>query len=362
MKIEVAGKDYDNFIRASAEIRLDALSNTFLFEATSEDARPLPFKGGESCEISANGTKILDGFIEVVNVDGSAENHVIKIQGRDKTADLLDSSIADLSDLRAPITLKRIIELVIKDIGASIKVIDEVQPKPYNPSEDLAAPEPGENAFEFIEVLARKRQVLLTSNEDGDLVIAAGSGIFIPAFVQNRVRDSANNVLRYAVSYDSTGRFNVYRSVSQLNATTLNLLKILDFDSIVSQGVDKIIRDEEIREGRQMVTMSESNSSTAENERRATWEANIRKARGKVYSATVDGFRNQTGDLWRINRLVNVDDEYAGIKAKMLVNSVTFAMNEESGRTTTLSLVESNAYSLELDEPRTEELGLGLSF
>ena len=359
MKIEVNGTEYANFVSASVVIRLDTLSNTFAFEATSEDAKPLPFKGGESCTVTVDGELVLTGFIEIVNVDGDAESHTISIEGRDKTADIVDSAIDVLSDTRPPISLKTLIERVITHVGAKISVIDLAKPAEFNAAEDLFAQEPGQNAFEFIEAPARKRQVLLTSDEKGNLVITASSGKEIAATIQHRVADDTSNVLRYSVSYDLTGRFRKYLSSSQLNIIPLNLAGIASNDEIVSQGTENVVTDSDVREGRQLILASESMFSSSQGEDRATWEANIRKARSRVYSATMHGYRNQTGDLWRVNTLVKVNDEYADIEATMLINSTTFSLSEQDGRTTVLSLVERNAYTLELEEPTTEKVGSG---
>lgn len=375
MRIEVDGVEYSNFVSADATLRLDALSNTFSFEATAEDAIPLPFKGGEACKVSVDGEQVLAGFIELVNVDGGPEDHSIALQGRDRTGDILDSSIAGgFSDLGQSISLKRIIERVIAHLDPDtpardrIQVVDEVNPARFNKAEDLAAPEPGQNAFEFIESKARKRQVLLTSDADGNVVISLGTGVEVEAFVQHRIQDNTNNVLSYSASFDTTGRFNVYQTVSQLNPTAFNFSTSPTISSLVSQGGKSVV-DALIRKGRQHVLVSENMSSGTEDEKRTRWEKNIRKARGQVYSAVVTGYRNQTGNLWAINELIQVVDEYAGIpraggSGKMLVNSVTFSLTgeEDAGRTTTLSLVQPDAYSLALEEPVEEELGGGLTF
>lgn len=366
MRIEVDGVEYLNFESASATVRLDALSNTFSFEATSEEARPLPFLGGEACRVLVDGEVVLTGFIEVVDASGDSGSHSIGIVGRDKTGDLLDSTIDKLSDLRGGrLALKTIIERVIAHLNPKdptfIRVVDLAKPASFNPAEDLHAPEPGQNAFEFIEKLARKRQVLLTSNGDGDVVITASSGKEVNASIQHRVKDNRNNVISYSVSHDTTGRYNLYKSRAQLNATATSLAGTTSNDSIVNQGDAVQATDKDIRRGRQLVLVSENMSSGTENQNRARWEANIRKARGRVYSAVVDGFRNQTGNLWTINELVRVHDEYAGIEATMLVNSVEYSLSPDEGRTCTLSLVERNAYTLELEEPETEEIGSGLA-
>ena len=360
MKIEVNGVQYGDFTAANATLRLDALSNTFGFAATSDEAQPLPFRGGEACKVFVDGEQVLAGFIEVVNVSGDSTNHSIDIQGRDKTGDLLDSSIGSLEPLSGRVSLATLCKKVIAHIGASIEVVDEVNPKSFNAAEDIANPDPGDNAFEFLEKYARKRQVLLTSNAEGNLVITTSSGEFVLGFLQNRIDDvgETNNVLRYEVSYDTTGRFNLYRSISQLNPNALSLAGDISPSVIANQGSTS--SDADIRRGRQHVLVSEAMSSSGQSADRAKWEADIRKARGRVYSATVDGYRDQFSDLWRINKLITVLDDDAGIEAKMLINSVNFSLDsqaESGGRTTTLSLLARNAYTLELEEPVEDEVG-----
>ncbi len=365
LTLEVNGTQYAGFTGASVEIRLDALSNTFSFEALSDQAQQLPFKGGESCRVFVDEEQVLAGFIELVNVQGDGSSHSIQVQGRDRTADLLDSSIGPpLGALRAPITLKALCQRVIKNLKTDIEVVDLVNPAPFSPTEDIADPEPGDNAFEFLERYARKRQVLLSSNADGDMLITASSGEETTGSLVNRIGDpeGLNNVLTYSVSYDSTGRYNLYRAISQLNPDALSLAGDTDALTIASQGDLQQAIDEEIREGRQRILISEAMTSSANSTDRATWEANIRKARGRVYSCTVSGYQDQAGDLWRVNTLPTVLDDDAAIEARMLVNSVSFQLSAGRGSATTLTFVERNAYTLQLEEPVTVKETVGDAF
>jgi prophage tail gpP-like protein len=265
--------------------------------------------------------------------------------------------------------LKTVIERTIASLGAApgqvgsaeISVTDEVNPDLFNEAEDLISPEPGDNAFEFIEKWARKRQVLLTPNGDGNVVITRGSATRIDAFLIHRVNSDDNNVISWGVDYDLTTRFNRYKMPSQLNLVALILAGFTTTEAIVEQGGGgNVITDGNIREGRQMVIVPEANSSDSESRKRAKWEKNIRKARSRIYSAVVDGYRNQTGDLWRVNRLIRVDDVFAGIDSVMLVNSVIYGLTEDEGSTTDIALVNRDAYTLEPTTASEEdELGIG---
>lgn len=357
MKLEVNGIQYDNFTAASCEIRLDALSNTFSFEAAVAEGEPLPFKGGEACRVIVNNKPVLTGFIEVVDVSYSASDHTITVLGRDKTADLLDSNINEISDLRAPITLKEIIEKVITDIKADLKVVEDVTTEPFDAAQDVAAPEPADNAFEFIEKYSRKRQVLLTSDGDGNVVITRGSAQTAVGSIQHIIGAKDNNVIASSFSFDTTGRFNIYKFASQLNPFALNLAGETGLDSVVAQSGG--VSDPDIRIGRQLILVSEAPFSDDQNEARAKWEASIRKARGLVYSATVPGHSvdpsDPTADLWQINKVYQIVDDYLGKSEPMLCNSVTFTLDIDGGTQTSLAFVDQKAYSLELEKPQTSK-------
>ena len=360
LEIEVGGVRYAGFTSAAVEARMDAACRSFSFEATSSEGKPFPFKGGEACRVLADGELYATGWLEIVDASGDSADHEISLKGRDLVADLVDSTLGVLADIRAPIGLATIARRVLSHLDSGVKVVDLASPERFNEAEDMAAPEPGKPVFEFLEALARKRQVLLNSNAEGNLVIARPSGGRSGATLLHRVESDENNVLSWSVSYDSTGRFRRYQSLSQLNVVPTLFAAGVDLASIVSQGEGRVVTDRGVRRGRQMVVASESAYSAAEGDKRARWEASFRRARARVYSASVDGFRDFKGRLWTPNVLVRVLDEFAGIDADMMVNGVKFEFTPEGGSVATLALVEKDAYTLDLADPKNQELGLGL--
>ena len=353
--LEVGGVQYTNFTTARCELRLDSLSSTFSFGAVAPDGVTLPIKGGDPCKVYADGDLILTGFVEVISVSYDSQGHQITISGRDKTADLLDSTLGAVDDIRADgLALKKLIELIIAALGLTLTVIDEANPEPFNSAEDLATPEPGDNAFSFLEGYARKRQVLLTSNGEGNIVIAKNSGITSPGRVQHVIGAEDNNVMSSTYSFDTTGRFNSYKLSSNLTPVALNLAGDTDLASSVNQSGGTI--DSEIRVGRQLVIIAEQPSSSGVCGDRAKWEADIRRARGLIYSAKVPGFRIgwDVDDLWQINRVYQIVDDFVGKVEPMLSNSVVFSIDVDSGRNTEIGFVGKNAYTLFLPPVETE--------
>lgn len=358
--IEVNGVEYRNFKSASVTTQIDAVAGTFEFEAVSTQARPLPIRQGDKCKIVVDGEAVLTGYIETLDVDYDSSSHGITLSGRSKTADIIDSSINAL-EIKPPISLKSTIQKVISHIGIrDINVIDAAgNLERFNKAEDLLSPEVGQNAFEFIEKLARKRQVLLTTNGDGDIVIVKPGADTAPVAIQNTFDGDQNNIETASVSYDNTERFGKYVVASQLNMTTMSLSGDANTKAMTNQKSTAVI-DNEIRSSRQMVIQAESSSSEKQVLDRAKWEANIRKTRGVVYSTTLPDF-SIDGKLWKTNQLTAIRDEFAGIEAVMMVNSVNFTL-DKSGASTNLSFVDRNAYTLLLNEPeKGNKKGVGLT-
>lgn len=355
----VDGDEYSGFIGATVVLSLIDLCNTFSFEATAADGVPLPFKGGETCQVFVSGELVLTGNIELITIDGSGDDHRITIQGRDKCGDLLDSMISgEIDEIQGSISLKRICELVIEDLGLDIKVIDNVNPPLFEDLIDLSSPEPAQGAFDYLETLARKKQVLLSSNSEGNIVIQQSSKIVAEgAFIHHRVGDpeGLNNVLEYASSRDQTGRYNVYKVAGSLSLPATALGQIgLSSDYMSSQL--SLVRDVAIRKGRQFVLVDESIIPSGDGKVRARWQRDIDRARGTSYSVTIHGHEHQGGKLWSENELVSVLSEYAGINDQMMVDQVQF--DQSPGTNTVLTLIDKNAYALSLSEPTEDDFGI----
>ena len=67
-----------------------------------------------------------------------------------------------------------------------------------------------------------------------------------------------------------------------------------------------------------------------------------------IYSAVVPEFRvgGNSGELWQINRIYQIVDDYIGKTEQMLCNSVTFTFDIDSGSNTSLGFVGQEAYTL----------------
>lgn len=353
LKLEVDGVPFDTYLSFSVSRSMENFSGSFSMTATDADVKGFPIKLGSLVKATINGFPILTGYVEKTSPSVSASSHEVTIDGRDVTADLIDSTLdASSVELTTPISLEEVIARVQAAVGTRLKVINNVPGlKPYG-ADELVSCKAGDGAFAFLEKFARKRQVLLNTDGLGNITISRNSEEEAEfAIFNDKDGNLLNNVLSSSASYDNSDRFRDYVVVSQANLTTTpSFGDEPDLDAMVSVK-SSVITDSEIRPGRTMVIVAEKNSSIAEAIERAKWEANVRKARSRTYSVTLDGLvMPGTSKPYPINRLVEVSDEAVSIFSIMLVKSASFSVSADSSETS-LELVNPDAYTLELAEP-----------
>lgn len=357
--IEVNGQQYTNFVSISVRKSLVDLCDAFTFTASSVSGFP-PFKIGDEVTIYINTKLELVGFIEKINGNATDNSHSVTYSGRDKTCDFLDSSINQVNEIKADesLTLKRIIEIIRDDLGSQLQVIDELDAPPFNKAEDIIKPNPADNAFDFSLKFARKRQAILSSTIEGNILISDASPEAINAILISKVKSDSNNVLSESWNVDDTRRFNRYIFKSQNSLVALNQSGDAENEGIVNRKNGFI--DETIRKGRQRVTKVASYGHD-ELQKRAEWAGKIAKSEAIQYTCTVKGFAYDTANLWQTNKLVKVDSERADIDREMLIKTLEFTQSEsEEGKSafsTTLNLVDKDAFILKTEEENAKQRG-----
>ena len=228
----------------------------------------------------------------------------------------------------------------------------------------------GENMFEFLEKFCRKRAVLLTSNGDGDIVIARAGQETMNGILLNELENNSNNVKSGSINYDYSNRYYKYICKSQGNASIAGLiddstgLGLADLSGTKGQAID-----EDIRQTRFLEFTNETSSENSSNEERAKWEANIRRARSLVYTCELNHLFVKTEEIftstafiqsglniagipegkkftfYEPNKLIPVKDDFCGIDAVMLIRSVNYNLSDVGGMRIILELVPKDAYT-----------------
>ena len=351
IELIVKGIPYKDYILARGTVSIESMANDFEFTASAVNGFP-PFKSGDSVVIIIDGIKRITGSIEEVNGVDEEGSHTVTYSGRDKTGDFIDSDINGLDDLRSPISLGGIIRELITNIGSDIKVINHIIPATFNPAEDLIDIHDGDKAMNIALAYARKRQVLLSSTADGDILITQSTPTDSGVTLQS-IKGGLNNIIGQSWSVRSSQRFRTYIHRGQLDPRTLNFAGATSNDSLENQGAKitdaQVIDGVEVgpRQGRQMVVVEKNAYSNEQLKQRAKWSRQLAKARSTRYNCSVKGHVDQNNNQWTENTLVQINSDSANITRKMLLNTITFVQGEGIPTTTDLGFVERDVYTVD---------------
>ncbi len=299
------------------------------------DAMGRELHPGLSCQVQIAGEPVITGYIDEIGGSHDGRTHEITASGRDRVGQLVDCSAVHTSGEWKDRTLLQLATELCKPFG--VKVLAEAP---------IGAPFPkwklqqGETVYETIERAGRHRGLLAVSNGLGDLVLTrAGTG---------RASDSlllGENVLHASWSWSDADRYSDYIGKGQQAGTSL--LSVFEAASPKAEAKDPLIKL-----NRPFIVIAEEPGDSGTLLERVRWEAAVRAGRSRQLGVTVQGWRQSTGELWRPNHLVQVDDELAGLRREMLIASASYSVDQSGGSVTSLSLALPEAYVPEpLKEP-----------
>lgn len=341
----INGTPFTDFVEGSVTSSLTSMANDFRFVASAVGTFP-PFKQGDPVVARVDGETVLTGFIDEVSGSDSEGSHVVAYSGRDRTGDFLDSQINVIDDIQASdaLTLQRIIRIVLDHLGSGLQVLDAFGPPPFNQAEDIVTPEAGESAFDFVSKYAKKRQALLSSTGDGDILITQSEPTDSGAVVQRLSGSDSNNILRQSWTINATTLHNKYVHRGQLDPRALNFTGGASVENLENQSGQ--FTNSDARAGRQFVKVEGESYGSDQLTDRAKWTGQLAKARATRFSCTVRGHQMPAGGIWEVNTLVQVNSDVADISRKMLLDSLTFSESENGPTITSLELVEANVYTI----------------
>jgi prophage tail gpP-like protein len=347
MSIRVNGVNLSGFKSGTAFRSMEALCGSFNFTSSVQDDETFPVKVNDLVEVLVDGQTIATGYIDAGSGSYDATTHEATVRGRDLLQDLVDSSIGATKQFTGG-TLESITKTVLSDLGfTGVNIINEAGTiKPFEVTETESA-EIGMGAFDFLEVYARKRQVLLTTDGLGNIVFARGTTVAPTTRLVMKRGHDGNNILRASYSKDYSKRYNKYKVAAQQNISLLD--STFEQATVDQKGVVLDTGKEEIRATRYLEINAEDNMVSETAKERATWEANFRRANSIIYNPVVQGHLD-VDKPWAPNTLVYVEDEYAGVVGNRMIKSVNYMYDLTEGSITELITTSEDAYTLQAVE------------
>jgi prophage tail gpP-like protein len=336
-EVVFGGAVYDAWKAVRLTRQLDAISGAFDVSAGSP---PLwPARPDDEAEIRIGGEPVFRGHVEDLEAEWE-EATLLRLGGRERTADLADCSAEEFELSNAP--PRTIVEKLLEPFELPLQWLAE------DGTSNLPVPifrvQPSETAWSAIERVSRLRGVLVYSNGLGGVVVARVGAVDAAGSIEE-----GDRLKKATVSYSNVDRFSTYTVRGQRAGTDD------DWGGTVAQAEGRAF-DGNVGRHRPLELVAEGSVSDAIAQQRAEWEAIVRAARAFRVVVTLKGWRQtEGGPLWAPNLLVPVSIPSIRISGRFLVNRVDFTSDEDAGTMAVLELVSPRAYKpVPLVDPEEE--------
>lgn len=348
IELEVNGIRYSGWTDVSASKSIESLAGQFRFSTTVKQTEAgiiqNDLKVQDEVKVYVGDVKFLTGFIEDLTVEYSADSHSITVAGRDKLADLIDSSIIQKQYKQT--NFIKLVRAVLKDNGyTDIKVIDNAKDilgatVSLAVNDSVIKTEKGDSIADFLDRYAKKLQILITSDEDGNMVMTReGDELSLGSLISTSQKQNVLpvNILSASVNINTVDRYKFIEMYSQSDNTSFTV------NTVKQSG---IAIDDTIRGPRRKRMTLGSSTSTNSLTSLAKWSVNIRKAKGLRYNCRVQGVFSAGDFIWKSNTLVQIKDDRCQLNGQFLIQGVTFGRSVQ-GTFTDISVVQKGAFSVE---------------
>lgn len=341
----INGQEYSQFSEISIKRNIEAIASSFEFVASNEFSEDFPFHAFDDCVVKVNEKDVLTGYVTFLRPVYSNMDHSINIIGYDNTKDVADTDIYNNSQITEAKSFKSLIEDMLTSHGITgIGVIDAVGNLELGEDDLYIASETGSSLYEYFMSIAKKKQVLLSTDGLSNIVIYRNESPDKTNLSLRNIRGKSNETIKSAsCTFDYNKRFKTIKVRSQDGADT----------DIRGESVDTNISRE-----RTKTIISELVFNADECKKLADWEVNNRRLNSIIYKCVVAGFWAKENTIFAPNQFYNIEDDYCGLKKTMLLKEVEYSYSNISGSVSSLTFVAKDAYTLAPNPLKvTDDLG-----
>lgn len=307
---------------------LESIANTFSFrfddkfQVTNEK---WPFKPSDLVRINIGEERVITGRIDQMSVGFSAGSRNVSVTGRSLAGDLIDCSVSEPYEY-ANLNVISIAEQLTAAFG--IKVFTSVESKII----EKFALKPGETVYTALDRAARLQGFFWVSTRAGNIRLTKISRARADTELHQDV-----NMKTGSIQFNESERFSIYKVIGNRSGTEEF------FGKSSSEPIGSAI-DEGVKRFRPMTVVAESSIDSDQATDRAQWEAAVRLAKGLEVEGSVQGWRQETGNLWGVNQLTRLRSKFLGVDTDFLITQVVHTKSNTGGTVSSISLRHENAF------------------
>lgn len=337
--LEVGRTEWGGWKGYQVNVGIQQLAGGFTLQLTERwpgQATRREIPEGEPCTLHYDGEVLITGYIDSVDPTYDSQSHLVTVTGRDKTGDLVDCSAPSTQWIGR--SLADVARELLKPYG--IGVIDEAG---ANAPFKSLKPTDGETVFEMLDQAARIRGVMLITDGRGNLVITrAGLGRADDRLVLGE------NILTANGRRDRRDVFSKYTLKGQTQGS--------DFNFGEATSVLASASDNRVKRHRPLTVIAEGPLDAQGARDRVEWERNVRWGRSQAITYLLSGARQRSGQLWRPNLLVAVDDAYQYLRgAERLITDVGYSLDDQGERVSATVMPREAFDLIRQPEPETTD-------
>lgn len=299
-------------------------------------------KLGDEVSVEIDEKTTCTGYIDSMPV----EHHVgrgrtVQIDGRDKTCDLVDSSFVQTANEWKGQTISKLIQNLCDPFDIT-RVVESSALSGVSIVIDTFKANEGDMVSDLIWRLCREASVLPLSYGDGALTITRASTSKYSSDIVEDIEGSGN-VIWSRLEQTNKDRYSDY-IVKGFGIGNDNK-SLADFTHPIGEFSDGVISRH-----RPLVMFSDSPTDKGKCQERARWEARLRAGLSRARIYTVKDWAQTTGELWEMNTLVQVIDEFSDFDDFMMIAKIDHFLDKKYGALTDLTLVDKNTFTLSAND------------
>ena len=326
--VTVAGREYEGWLSSEVERSLEAISGTFNVPVSLVPGLPPAIRRQDLVTVAIAGTTVMTGHVLAAEPFYNLADCGMRIQGRDRTGDLVRCTAI----YQGGQWIKAGLDRIAKDLAAPYGVEVRIDTDIGAPIEDFKLSH-GESVVDALARAAKLRGVLVTRDDAGRLLLTqAGKLRFAGAIVRG------SNVIRMEGIGSDDNRHSEYIVYGQRN------VQGQDFE--VARNLKARAKDAEMRRHLPLVINADGNTTQAELQALVEHTMRVRRGHSLGFKYTVEGWAHQ-GQPWPLNQRVAIYDDVAGLDGQeWLIAAVRQTCDLREGSVTELTVRPVEAYSI----------------